>query len=97
LNDTPYQINNASTEAILRNNYLKQNDGNLYMFPRAPSVNGDFMNIGNLTYYNYATPIDQVRKTFASGPPSYMAKLNRRSDYQPAHITAFNKLDVYNM
>jgi len=97
MNDAPYQINTASTEVSLRNNYLKQNDGNLYLFPRTPTVNGDFMNIGNLTYYNYALSIDQVRRTFAAGPPKHTAKLNRQMNYQPAHITAFNKLDVYNM
>lgn len=97
LNDTPYQINTASTEAALKNNYLKQNDGNLYLFPRSNSVNGDYMNVGNLTYYNYATTIDEIRKTFLSGPPTYLAKFNSSMNYKPAHITAFNKLDIYNM
>jgi len=96
LNDVPYQINNATTEIMLRNNYLKQNDGNLTLFPNPTSINSEFMNFGNLTYYNYAVTSDDVRVSFLKGPPSKLAQLSRYNDRAPAHITAFNKIDIYN-
>ena len=97
LNDTLYQSVNASTDVTLRNNYLRQNDGSLYLFPNPQYVNGEFMNFGNLTYYNYALGPDAIRRAFIAGPPSSLASLSRYGDNVPAHITAFNKLDVYNM
>lgn len=96
INDVPYQSNTASTEAALKNNHLKQNDGNLYIFPKPITGGGDFMNIGNLTYYNYALTSDQVRKVFSAGPPTKIAQLNRYETNQPAYLTAYNTLDVYN-
>lgn len=96
LNDVPYQINTASTENILRNNHLKQNDGNLTLFPEPKSLNSEFMNFGNFTYYNYALTPDDVRKTFLKGAPNKLAQLSRNTNNVPAHITAFNKLDIYN-
>jgi hypothetical protein len=97
LNDVPYHTMSASTDITLRNNYLKQNDGNLYLLPKPKTVNGEFMNIGDLTYYNYALDTDDVRKAFNSGPPKTVAQINRyERNHQPAHMTAFNKLDIYN-
>jgi hypothetical protein len=97
LNDTLYQSVNASTDMGLRNNTLRQNDGSLHLFPNPQFVNGDFMNVGNMCYYNYALRPEEVRRNFNAGPPKTMASLSRYGDIQPAHITAFNKLDIYNM
>ena len=95
LNDIPYQINSASTETALRHNYLKQNDGDFHLFPN-PTTGGDFLRLGNLKYCNYAMNGDEVRKSFAQGPPSSAAQFGAVKDDQPAYLTAFNKLDVYN-
>jgi len=96
LNDVLYQTNSASTEMALRNNYLKQNDGNLYLLPNTSVTNGDFMSLGNLSYMNYAPDVEEIRSTFNRGPPSFPVQFTKDEDYKPAVLSAYNKLDIYN-
>jgi len=96
INDVLYQVNTASTEVALRNNYLKQNDGNLYLLPNQQLTNGDFMNVGNLTYYNYVPTVDQIRQVYQAGPPTHMAQFTRDNNFKPPMLSAYNKLDIYN-
>lgn len=95
LNDVAYQENGASNMSSLRNNTLKQNDGDLTLFPEMDEGrSGAFMRLGNVAYYNYALNEDDIRATFKAGPPSHSA-IEHASD-KPAYLTAINKIDVYN-
>jgi hypothetical protein len=69
VNDIPYWIESASSMPLLKNDALRQNDGNFFLFPNA-TVKTEFMKIGNIRYYNYAVSLDSVTKTFNMGPPS---------------------------
>jgi hypothetical protein len=97
VNDFPYMTMSAATHPKLRNNTLKQNDGNLYLFPdnKSPS---NFMKISNLRYYNSAQTAEQISDVFSKGPASYPAKLHTNHDISnaPAFLSSFNKMDVYN-
>lgn len=95
LNDFSYQENGASDNTALRNNTIKQNDGDLYLLPNPPQ-NGTFLKLGNIKYYNYALNESDIQKTFAAGPPSKSTmELSDKGDIPP-HLSAFNKIDIYN-
>ncbi len=96
LNDVPYQTNSASTDLGLRNVHLKQNDGDLHLFPQPLSVNGEFLKVGDIKYYNYAVTESEIKSIFKAGPPTKPAQISRTDTHQPAYITAYNKLDIYN-
>ncbi len=96
LNDVLYQTNSASSETQLRNNYLKQNDGNLCLLPNQSVTNGDFMNLGNLAFYNYAPSIDEIRRVYNMGPPTSPVQFTKDENNKPPMLSAYNKLDIYN-
>lgn len=97
INDILYQENGAGDIASLRNNTLKQNDGNLFLFPQMSQNNGGgFMNIGNLSYYNYALDHTAIRNTYSYGPPNKLAVVNTNA-IKPVFMSEYNKMDIYNM
>jgi hypothetical protein len=56
------------------NSALRQNHGDLFLFPSG-DVTG--CRIANLAYYNYAIGFKQIKDTFKRGPPSYRADINQ--------------------
>ena len=86
---------------------FKQSQGDLFVLPsitktdpgskatttETPIQNGQ---IGNVTYYNYALGLDEIRGMFHSGPPKKPAKMQNGSMGEPLYLSEFNKLDVYN-
>ena len=75
VNDFMYQQDTTSLNyAPFRENFIKQNDGDLYLFPeintRPPA---EFLKLGNVKYYNYAVSEAEIRETFKSGRPSHTA------------------------
>jgi hypothetical protein len=96
IDDFPYQTMSASTNPILKNNYLRQNEGDLYLFPNVKQPK-DFMQIANLKYYNYAVTQGDVQRVFESGPPQYAMKEDAAASVdKPAFLSAYNKIDMYN-
>lgn len=95
LNDFPYQVNGASDTPKLRFNSLKQNDGDLFLFPSPPS-SGSFMKLGNIKYYNYALEGGEIASAFRSGPPTKSAEVTPSGNDKPAYLSAYNKIDIYN-
>lgn len=95
VNEQEYYSKNASTDSFLQNNTLKQNEGNLYLFPNLDSA-GDFMKIGNMIYYNYALTPHQVKGVYNQGPPTHAMREDESVRESKAFITAYNKMDVYN-
>lgn len=100
INDMLYQSNGPNDTMFLKNNTLKQNDGDVYVLPffnnRNYSAGTNIFSLGDIAYYNYAVTADQVKSTFAKGPPTNSAMLDNSATIDPAFITAYNKLDIYN-
>jgi hypothetical protein len=96
INEMPYWSESPTSRPSFRNDYLKQNDGNLYMFPNL-DVSSEFMKIGNIKYYNYALQQNEIRNTFLAGPPKYAAVRNEGEKAATIPmLSALNKLDVLN-
>jgi hypothetical protein len=75
VNDFMYQQEtNSLNYAPFRENFIKQNDGDLYLFPelrtRPPA---EFLKLANVKYYNYAVSENEIRETFKAGRPSHTA------------------------
>lgn len=71
---------------------LKQNNGDLFLFPEG-EVKG--CRIADLKYYNYAIGFNTVKSGFKPGPPKYRADEND-SVGSPLYISEYNKIDLYN-
>jgi len=95
VNDFSVQINNASDTPSLRGNTLKQNDGDLFLFPNLTN-NNNFMSLGNIKYFNFALKYPDISKTFKEGPPKYKIQNTTTNADKPAFITAYNKVELYN-
>lgn len=80
---------------IFKNDFLKQNDGNLYLFPNLKEPK-DFMKVGNMRYYNYAVTPNEVAQVFLKGPPKHAAQKGKDDSIKPSYISALNKVDMYN-
>jgi len=94
LNDFPYQENTV-TDTALRNNTLKQNDGDLFLIPNPPEQGG-FLKLGNIRYFNYALDDEDIKAAYLAGPPSKNAMEEDQGTPKPPYLTAYNKIDVYN-
>jgi hypothetical protein len=95
VNDIPYVEQNASTMPELRGNTLKQNDGNLHIFPDLKN-SSEFMSVGNIKYYNYALVPKQIKKVFEMGPPTVPSSIGVQRKDSPSYLSAYNKIDIYN-
>lgn len=69
VNDIPFQSNSGSTDDILRNNFLKQNDGDLHILPNFEDKTA-ILNMKNIKYFNYAKIDAEVRSDFEKGARS---------------------------
>jgi hypothetical protein len=101
INDFPYLTNTASHDSFLRNNMLKQNDGNIYILPNLSSkiTNGtspDILKMANINYFNYALESKDIARTYQSGPPTYSAVSVTSNEKKPGFLGSYNKIDIYN-
>ena len=86
-NDVHYQSSTMKSA-------LRQNNGNLYLFPTG-AIDG--CKIGNLAYYNYALTIDEIEKVYNAGPPTVIAATtDTGATASPLFLTEYNKLNIYN-
>lgn len=95
VNETPYVEHNSGTMPELKGNTLKQNEGDLNLFPTNTNSN-NFASFGNIAYYNYALTANEVLKVFEKGYPTHSSVPEGNKSDQPPYITAFNKIDIYN-
>ena len=73
---------------------LKQNNGNLYLFPSG-AIAG--CSIGDLTYYNSAQEVADITKVYTAGPPTKTNVVNNAGPIAtPLFLTEYDKLDMYN-
>ena len=63
INDIPFQTNTGSTDVILRNNFIKQNDGDLFILPNHDAKT-DILTMSDIKYFNYAKTDAMVRQDF---------------------------------
>lgn len=95
VNDVPYWIESASSTPIMKNDFLKQNDGNIHFMPNL-KVSTEFVKVGNFKYFNYPVQQHEVKSTYLKGPPSYAASKVDKYAVKPSYISALNKLDIVN-
>lgn len=95
LNDFPYYSVHGSSDPILRNNFLRQNEGGLFIMPDN-TASSDYMKLGNIKYFNYALHDKDVQRHFSIGPPKHNANITEERKLKPAYLSAYNKMDIYN-
>lgn len=96
VNDFPYMLSTAATDPTLKNNYLKINDGDLYLFPNL-NTSSEFMNLADMKYYNYALTQTQISKTYTAGPSKFEMKDDAfNNSTVPAFVSSYNQMDIYN-
>ena len=95
IDDFLYQTNTPS-DVNLRLNTLYQNDGDLFLMMNVTGNNTNFMKMGNIKYYNYALNDEDVKRNFASGPPTKDVTYEKLKSKTPPQLSAYNKIDVYN-
>lgn len=66
VNDIAYVSHTASTMPILKNNFLKLNDGDLHILPNLPNKE-KILTLANVKYYNYAMTDGDVRASYKKG------------------------------
>jgi hypothetical protein len=71
INDIPYHSSSGSTDPILRNNFIKQNDGDLFILPNHDS-NDAILTMSDIKYYNYAKTDADVRMDFEKRSKSFI-------------------------
>lgn len=95
-----FYVNDVMYEHATFAGTLRQNNGQLCLFPSMPDAPGGIKGarIGDLSYYNYAQGADGVRAVYEAGPPQARAEDVRGRDNlgQPLYLSEYNKLDVYN-
>lgn len=96
VNDFPYMLSSAATDPTLKNNYLKINDGDLYLFPNL-KTSSEFMNLADMKYYNYALTQTQISATYTAGPSKFEMKDDAGNNSTvPAFVSSYNQMDIYN-
>lgn len=96
VNDFPYMLSSAATDVTLKNNYLKINDGDLYLFPNL-QTSSEFMNLADMKYYNYALSQSDIADKYKSGPSKFeMKDDSANSSTVPAFVSSYNQMDIYN-
>ena len=96
VNDFPYMLSSAATDTTLKNNYLKINDGNLYLFPNL-NTSSEFMNLADMQYYNYALTQAQISATYTARPSTFEMKDDDiNNSTVPAFVSSYNQMDIYN-
>jgi hypothetical protein len=96
VNDFLYQENGPEDTPSLRGDALKQNDGDLVLFPDGGGGKG--VQIGDLTYINRASTVTEIAQVFRAGPPARRwADLELApTSTQKYRLSAYNKVDVFN-
>lgn len=74
---------------------LRLNKGDLYILPNGPIEDGYLC---DLTYYNYALGVDEIRNVFSQGVTNkrYNEMDTDPSFNEPMYLTQYNKLEIYN-
>ena len=89
VNDTMYKLGRFSSA-------LKQNHGDLYLFPNSSPLNG--VKVSNFKYFNYVLSDSEIRNLAAGGANVTSSTLYMPpSATKPPVLSDYNKLDIYNI
>ena len=72
---------------------LKQNNGDLYLFPEG-ALNK--VMISNMQYFNYALGVKEIKNFYMAGPSSKSTSSVTKSFISPTMLNDMNRLDIYN-
>lgn len=86
VNDTLYQTGYF-------NGALKQNNGNLYLFPDGAIPT---CRLCNFAYFNYCATLNEMQELYIKGPTNKPAVPITKSFISPSFISDYNRLDIYN-
>lgn len=94
-----FYINDILYESGTYAAMLKQNQGNLYLFPNG-SVNQ--CKVSQLEYFNYAQGLGEIQAKYKAGPDTQPAALPTTggiggSVAGPLQLSEYNVLDIYNL
>lgn len=91
VNDTLYKVGRYSSA-------LKQNYGDLYLFPNDTESTLADVKVSNLRYYNYVLADSEVRALASGGANTKSSGLYMSpSSAKPPLLSDYNKLDIYNV
>jgi len=88
-----FYINEILYKSATYASMLKQNQGDLFLFPEG-SVAGCM--ISNMYYYNYALGTQEIQENYLAGPSSKSTSLVMNSFISPLMLSDKNRLDIYN-
>ena len=75
---------------------LKQNQGDLHLFPNSTPIQN--VKISNLKYFNYVLGESEIRSmSLAGASTSASASYMSSSSSKPPVLSDYNKLDIYNL
>lgn len=75
---------------------FRRNQGNLFLAPGFDQSAQGVL-IGDIKYFNYAMPPNDVTELYRRGPPKrMMEELQQSGESTPLALSEYNKLDVYN-
>jgi hypothetical protein len=83
------QLYNSATYPTM----LKQNNGDLYLFPEG-SLNKTMFSI--MQYFNYALGTKEIQASYRQGPSSRSTSSVTTSFISPMMLSDKNHLDIYN-
>ena len=88
-----FYINEQLYQSATYSSMLRQNQGDLFLFPSGP-VAGCM--ISNMSYFNYALGTTEIQANYFSGPSSHSTSLVAGSFISPLMLSDKNRLDIYN-
>ena len=91
--ETRFYLNDIMYQSKTMRSAIRQNNGNLYLFPSG-SIDG--CKIGNLAYYNYAQSTEEIATVYNKGPPKFASASRSGPVASPLFLSEYNKLDMYN-
>jgi len=88
-----FYVNNVLYQSGAYASMLKQNNGNLFLFPDG-SI--DQCQISNFKYYNYALGQADVEANYREGPSKVASTSVKQASWQPLTLSDYNTMDIYN-
>jgi hypothetical protein len=88
-----FYINDVLYQSASYASALRQNNGQLHMFPDGPVSN---CKISNFAYYNYAVTDAEIKKVADEGPSNKPTEAVTKSFISQSWLSDYNRLDIYN-
>ena len=88
-----FYVNNILYQSGTWASMLKQNNGNLFLFPDGSIDN---CQISNFKYYNYAVGQPEVEANYNEGPSKVASTSLKQAAWQPLVLSDYNTMDIYN-